>query len=204
MPYTYPENVRRLVDTPLTDAEISSIIEESDAEVDKRVASPITGDPLIRRLSTLITVKTIRTRDPENITVGEYSESDSLGDIDAEIEAVTRLYAQPKVKVAEPRRVRAKRVSPRKLVMRFSGNLSTLHNALKIIDHAPGGSIHWNPLIKEMLRGDGTPWQVTTMIGWLRREGYIHRPERGVYTLTKRGFTLLEALTDPNYQGESP
>ncbi len=206
MPYTYPENVRRLVDTPLTDAEIAALIEESDAEVDKRVASPVSGDPLIRRLSTLIAVKTIRTRDPESFTVGGYSEKETLEDIDAEIESVTRLYAHPYLKATPdaPGWECRKRISPRRLTLRFNQNLSTLRRALETIGHSPGGRIHWTPLIKEMYQGATTPWQVHTMIYWLWREGYISRPGRGVYELTKRGSSLLEALADPSYREESP
>ena len=194
------------MDTPLTDAEITSIIEESDAEVDKRIGTPVTADPLIRRLSTLIAAKTIRSRDPKSVTIGEYSETEWQGDLDTEIQTITRLYKHPLLKVSPvtTRKQGAKRVSPRRLAIRFSENLSTLRNALEIIDHSPGGSIRWTPLVKEMYRGTDTPWQVHTMISWLRREGYVRRPKRGLYTLTTRGSALLEALTNPNYQGESP
>jgi len=52
------------------------------------------SDKLIKRLSMLLTVKTIKTRHPQSFAIGEYSES--TGNIyevwDAEIQQITALY----------------------------------------------------------------------------------------------------------------
>ena len=97
MPYSEPENVRRLVDTTLTDADIVALIAESDAEIDRRVGPRVTGDPLARKLSALITARTILGRDPSTVSVGEYSETRSLDDLTAEIGAILRGYTRPSI-----------------------------------------------------------------------------------------------------------
>jgi len=58
MAYCAASDVRLIIETTLTDAQIDSIITMSDAEIDARIA-PAAGDARIKRLSMLITARTI-------------------------------------------------------------------------------------------------------------------------------------------------
>ncbi len=91
----------------------------------------------------------------------------------------------------------------RRFAQRFTENISTLHSALETVDNAPGGFIHWTDLVKKMHASNPSMWQINTMICYLRREHYLHRPKRGVYTMSKRGAALLEALNDPAHREAS-
>jgi hypothetical protein len=94
MPYCTASDVRLIINTDLTDDEITSLIETSDAYIDKFLGARSSSDKLIKRLSMLLTVKTIKTRHPQSFAIGEYSES--TGNIyevwDAEIQQITALY----------------------------------------------------------------------------------------------------------------
>ncbi|HIH88813.1 TPA: hypothetical protein HA344_06365 [Candidatus Bathyarchaeota archaeon] len=110
MPYTQPENVRHLVETTLTDAEIAALIEESDAEINRLITVEDAADPLIRKLSTTLTAKAILGRSPASFKVGEYSETNTVDDLEAEIAAVIRLLRHPNIKATDepaPRRLTA-------------------------------------------------------------------------------------------------
>ncbi|HIH88814.1 TPA: hypothetical protein HA344_06370 [Candidatus Bathyarchaeota archaeon] len=95
------------------------------------------------------------------------------------------------------------KVRQRRFAQRFTENISTLRSALETVDEAPGGSIHWTDLVKKMCSVNPSMWQINTMICYLRREHYLRRPERGVYTMSKRGAALLEALNDPAHREAS-
>lgn len=94
MPYSEPRDVRRLIETPLSDDEIAEIIELCDAEIDRRIGPQNPSDPLIRRLSALLAAKTIKLREPKARAIGEYrEESGDILDIwEREIERIYRLY----------------------------------------------------------------------------------------------------------------
>lgn len=97
--YCTASDVRSIIHTGLKDSEIETIIELSDAAIDKRIGSQSTGDPVIKKLSMLIAASTIRTRQPGTVAVGEYREE--AGDIQStwarEIEATYRLYSKLKI-----------------------------------------------------------------------------------------------------------
>ncbi len=99
MPYCSPNNVRYLVTTPLSDSEIADLIEETDAEIDRRLGVQEATNKLVRRLSALITAKVIRSTYPGSVAVGEYQESEggTLIDWSAEIERIYRLLSKPKI-----------------------------------------------------------------------------------------------------------
>ena len=105
MPYSQPANVRYLVETPLTDAEITTLIEESDAEITRRLGAQDPSNMLVRRLSALITARTIRSTHPGSVAVGEYKEENggTLEDWAREIERIYRLLSKPKVEATRHR-----------------------------------------------------------------------------------------------------
>jgi hypothetical protein len=100
MPYCSPKNVRILVQTPLSDSQIGTLIEESDAEIDSRIGPQAESSTLVRRLSSLITARMIRSSYPESVQVGEYAESDggSIRNWSEEIDRLIKLLRRPKTK----------------------------------------------------------------------------------------------------------
>jgi len=94
MGYCTASDVRLIIDTTLTDADIDSIIETSDPYIDKLLGSQSSTDKLIKRLSMLLTAKIIKTRDPQSQAIGAYRES--AGNIlevwEREIREIMRLY----------------------------------------------------------------------------------------------------------------
>ena len=73
MAYSTSDDVRLIIETELTDAQIDSIITMSDAEIDARIA-PDASDARIERLSMLLTARTIMFRYPQVLAIGEYRE----------------------------------------------------------------------------------------------------------------------------------
>lgn len=94
MTYCSASDVRLVIHTGLSDQEIESAIGMSDAQIDKALGSQSPSDVLIKKLSMLMTARTIKTRDPSSFSVGEYSESagDVLAVWDGEIREVEALY----------------------------------------------------------------------------------------------------------------
>lgn len=94
MPYCTASDVRIIINTALTDPQITTIIETSDAYIDKILGAKSASDKLIKRLSMLLTAKAIKTRDPQSQSIGEYSES--AGNIlqvwDQEIKEIMAVY----------------------------------------------------------------------------------------------------------------
>lgn len=103
MPYSSASSVRLVVNTTLTDEEITSIIEMSDAEIEKRIGPQSMTDMLIKKLSVLLTAHTIKTRQPQSFAVAEYREE--AGNVleiwEQEIERIYRLYKSISVKASE-------------------------------------------------------------------------------------------------------
>ncbi len=103
MPYCTAADVRVMVDTALSDGEITGIIETSDAEIDRRIGVQSDSDKLVKKLSMLVTAHAIRTRQPQTQVIGEYRED--AGDVlrvwEREIERIYRLYRVPSVKASE-------------------------------------------------------------------------------------------------------
>ena len=94
MTYCSPSDVRLVVNTGLSNTEVESIIGMSEAQIDRKLGAQSPSDTLIRKLSVLLTARTIRARDPSSFAIGEYSES--TGDIhsawDAEIREIEGMY----------------------------------------------------------------------------------------------------------------
>ena len=107
MVYCTAADVRLIVETSLTDTEISGIIEMSDAEIDSRLGSQDSSDKLIKKLSMLLTAHAIKTRQPRSVAVGEYREDsgDVLEVWEREIERIYRLYKGVSVKASEYRHI---------------------------------------------------------------------------------------------------
>lgn len=105
MAYCVSSDVRLIVNTTLTDVEITGIIEMSDAEIDARIGTQTSGNKLIKKLSMLLTAHTIKTRQPQSQAIGEYRED--AGDVlevwEREIERIYRLYKGVSVKATEHR-----------------------------------------------------------------------------------------------------
>ena len=94
MAYCTAADARTIVQTSLTDGEITGIIETSDAEIDRRIGAQSASDKLMKKLSMLLTAYTIKTRQPGSVAIGEYRED--VGNIlevwEREIEYIYRLY----------------------------------------------------------------------------------------------------------------
>jgi hypothetical protein len=107
MAYCTAADVRTIVQTNLTDSEITGIIETSDAEINKRIGIQDISDKLVKKLSMLLTAYTIKTRQPGSVAIGEYREE--AGDIlevwEREIERIYRLYRDVSIKGSEYRHI---------------------------------------------------------------------------------------------------
>ena len=105
MAYCTASDVRQIIHTSLTDSEITSIIEMSDAQIDKRLGAQSSSDKVVKKLSMLLTAKTIKSRQPRSVAAGEYREDS--GDIlevwTQEIEGLFKLYSSPTSKASEYR-----------------------------------------------------------------------------------------------------
>ena len=103
MAYCTASDMRLIVSTSLTDAEISGIIAMSDAEIDRRLGNQESSDELIKKLSVLLTAHSIKTRQPNTVAIGEYR--DDSGNVlevwEREIERICRLYRGFSVKASE-------------------------------------------------------------------------------------------------------
>ncbi len=103
MAYCTAIDVRLVVDTDLTDAQIAGIVEMSDAEIDARIGAQSTPGELVKKLSVLLTAHAIKTRQPQSLAVGEYREDagDVLGVWEREIDRIYRLHGNVSVKVSD-------------------------------------------------------------------------------------------------------
>jgi hypothetical protein len=107
MAYCSASDVRLIIRTSLTDSDITSIIETSDAMIDRRIGARSPSDKAVKKLSMLITARTIKGRQPRSVAAGEYREDS--GDVmdlwSHEIEVLFRLYGSPSVKASEYRHI---------------------------------------------------------------------------------------------------
>jgi len=107
MAYCTATDVRSIIQTSLTDSEITNIIETSDAEIDRRIGPQEPSDKLIKKLSMLLTAHTIKTRQPQSQAIGEYRED--AGNVpwlwEREIERIYRLYKVTSIKASDYRHI---------------------------------------------------------------------------------------------------
>jgi hypothetical protein len=73
MPFCTYTDVRRIIDTGLEDADITSLIIQADAEITERDIDG--GANIEKTISALITASLIGLKDPKSRGAGEYSES---------------------------------------------------------------------------------------------------------------------------------
>lgn len=98
MSYCVASDIRAILSTTLTDSQITSIIEESDAWIDRVLGVQSATDKLIRKLSKLLTAQEIKTQQPINVTLGEYEERRDPNQVWVEeIDRITKLYRNGKV-----------------------------------------------------------------------------------------------------------
>ena len=107
MAYCTVIDVRLVVDTDLTDAQIAGIVEMSDAEINARIGSQSTPGELVKKLSMLLTAHAVKSRQPKALAIGEYREDSGnvLEVWEKEIERIYRLYKGVTVKATEYRHV---------------------------------------------------------------------------------------------------
>ena len=107
MAYCVAADVRLIIHTSLSDSDITSIIETSDAQIDKKLGAQSPSDKVVKKLSMLVTARTIKGRQPRSVAAGEYREEsgDILEAWGREIEALIRLYESPSIKASEYRHV---------------------------------------------------------------------------------------------------
>lgn len=68
--------------------------------------------------------------------------------------------------------------------------MATVKSILECLSSEP---CRWTPLMKKVLE-TSTPWVAQSTLDWLRKEGYIERPIRGLYIMTKKGYLLKSTL----------
>ena len=107
MTYSTASDVRIIINTKLTDDQITSIIETSDAQINKRIGAQDPSDKLIKKLSMLLTAHTIKSRYPQSQALGEYREaSDNILEVwERETERIFRLYTTTSIKTTEYRHI---------------------------------------------------------------------------------------------------
>ena len=97
MSYSTSADVRLIIHTSLTNTEIESIISMSDAQINKQIGAQDPTDLTIKKLSVLMTAHTIKQRQPDSVTIGEYRET--TGNINEtlsnEINKILKLYKSP-------------------------------------------------------------------------------------------------------------
>jgi len=101
--YCEPEDVRLLVSTTLEDGEIAKLIEQSSAEIDRRVGAQSTTDQAVEKLCALITAYTIKIQRPQSEGLGtrRVEMGVTLELWEKEIERLYRVYHTPIVKASE-------------------------------------------------------------------------------------------------------
>jgi len=62
------------------------------------------------------------------------------------------------------------------------------------LDRLKLGPMRWTPLLKIVVKESPSPWKAQVIIKWLLENGYIERPERGVYSITEKGRAFLKSL----------
>jgi predicted transcriptional regulator len=69
-----------------------------------------------------------------------------------------------------------------------------LRIARMMLERLSEGPMRWTPLLKMVVKESPSPWKAQVIIKWLLSNGYISRPERGVYQITENGRELLRAI----------
>jgi len=107
MAYCTASDVRIIIQTKLTDEQITSIIETSDAQIDKHIGTQDAFNKLIKKLSMLLTAHTIKSRYPQSQALGEYREtSENILEVwEREIERIFRLYKVISIKATDYRHI---------------------------------------------------------------------------------------------------
>jgi hypothetical protein len=103
MAYCTASDVRLVINTILTDDQITTIIEMSDAEINRRIGVQDQSDKLVKKLSMLLAARIIKTKYPNSQAIGEYRED--AGDVlevwEKEIERIFKLYKTPVVRASD-------------------------------------------------------------------------------------------------------
>ncbi|MHA1227849.1 MAG: hypothetical protein ACTSPV_13970 [Candidatus Hodarchaeales archaeon] len=76
------------------------------------------------------------------------------------------------------------------MTKRFDDKLRVTRIILRALTRGP---MNWTPLTRLILKWS-TPWKAQSTLDWLVREGYVERPERGIYIITDKGRRFLEAM----------
>jgi len=63
-----------------------------------------------------------------------------------------------------------------------------------VLDRLKDGPMRWTPLTKIVVKKSPSPWEAQVMIRWLLKNGYIERPERGMYAITEKGKKFLKSI----------
>ena len=63
-----------------------------------------------------------------------------------------------------------------------------------VLDRLKNGPMRWTPLTKIVVKKSPSPWEAQIIIRWLLENGYIERPEGGVYSITEKGRALLKSI----------
>ena len=69
-----------------------------------------------------------------------------------------------------------------------------LDMARTVLDRLKDGPMRWTPLTKIVVKKSPSPWEAQVIIRWLLENGYIERPERGMYSITEKGRALLKSI----------
>jgi len=49
-------------------------------------------------------------------------------------------------------------------------------------------------LTKIIVKESPSPWKAQVIIKWLRENGYVESPERGIYCISEKGRALLKSI----------
>jgi len=63
-----------------------------------------------------------------------------------------------------------------------------------VLDRLKDGPMRWTPLTKTVVKKSPSPWEAHVIIKWLLENGYIERPERGLYAITEKGRALYKLV----------
>ena len=74
---------------------------------------------------------------------------------------------------------------------RLDENLRIAEIMLEMLEKGP---MRWTLLMKMVVKESPSPWKVQVTITWFLDNGYIERPERGVYSITEKGRALLKSI----------
>lgn len=92
-----------MVSTTLDDGKIAKLIEQSSAEIDKRIGAQSVSDQVVEKLCAFITAYTIKIQRPQSEALGtrRVEMGVTLELWDREIQRLYRLYHTPIVKASE-------------------------------------------------------------------------------------------------------